>query len=106
MEQRPFRASHRQAWLEHTKLLDVRQGACVANRIAADFHGTVIAADLAFVTDSRGNPPDGRVVEEQGLHDGLQNVDEEVLPPDVCKFVREYRFELLRCQPDHHGGGQ
>jgi hypothetical protein len=36
------------------------------------------------------------MVEQQGLDTGLEEVDEEIVAPDVRQFVRQKPFKLLR----------
>ena len=54
-----------------SEALECEQGAGVAGGIAAGLDGGVVAAELAFVADAGGDPPDGGVVEEQSFDEGL-----------------------------------
>ena len=61
---------------------------------------------LTLGTDTSGDPPDGRVIEQQRLDDGLQEVDDVVVTPDMCQLVRDERFDLRRRQAGERGGRQ
>jgi hypothetical protein len=53
---------------------------------------------LSFYSYLPGNPPNGGIVEEKCLDDGLEVVDEYVIPPDVGELVHENQFELGHTQ--------
>ena len=84
--------------------LDERLG--VADRVAADGKRDEVAAVLAFAPDARREPPDSGMVEEQRFRERLQQVDEEVVSPDVRELVSEDRFDLRRRQPGERRNGQ
>ena len=49
---------------------------------------------LALGADSAGDPPDGRVIEEKRLDEGLEDADEVVVAADMGELVGEDGFEL------------
>ena len=53
---------------------------------------------FALGANSGGQPPDRGVIEQQRLHNALQDVDEVVLPPDVRKLVRNNNAQLLNAE--------
>ena len=53
-----------------------------------------------------GDPPDGRVVEQDRLGQGLHEVDEAVAAADVGELVSQKRIELGRRQPGGEARGQ
>jgi hypothetical protein len=48
----------------------------------------------ALSADSSRNPPNGRMIEKHGLHNGLDERDEIIVPPYVRQFMGEYVFYL------------
>ncbi len=70
----------------------------VADWIAAQRDGDVVAAVLALRANAVREPPHRRMVEEQRLDDRLQHVDGVVVPANVRQLVRENRFDLRRRQ--------
>ena len=77
-------------------LFKQRERAGVGESIAADVDGEVVAAVFAVAANLLRDPPHSGMVEEQSLHDGLQNADEVVVAADVRQFVSEDRFDLRR----------
>ncbi len=95
---------HRGARRDHV-LGQRRQRPRVARAIPAGFHGHVVAAVLALNPNATRDPPDGRVIEQQRLHDALKQVDQVVVPPDVRQLVGQDRLDLLRRQPRRRRDG-
>lgn len=81
-------------------LLEVDERARIDDRVAGGGDGEIVAAILPLDADPAGDPPDGRVVEEQGLSRALDQVDEVVVAADVRELVREQRLDLF----DGHTG--
>jgi len=75
---------------------EVRERVRVRDGIAAEADGKIVAAVLALDPDPARDPPHRRVVEEQRLDDGLEQVHQVIVPADVRKFMRENRLELRR----------
>ena len=78
----------------------------VADWIAAQCDGDVIAAVFALHADPIREPPDRRVIKEQRLDNGLQHVDRVVVAANVRELVREDRFDLRRRQRRERRDGQ
>src|SRR6185312_13400 len=74
---------------------EIRESEHVDKRIAGEGDGNIVAAVFTFPADVARNPPDGGMVEQRGLDDALQDVDEVIVPPDMGQFMREQRFEVL-----------
>ena len=85
------------------QLFEARQRPRVLQRIAEHRHGDVIAAVLALHANALRDPPDGRVIEKKRFHDGLNQVDDEVVPPDMGELVRQNHLDLLRGQARETG---
>ena len=85
------------------KLLETNERLHVAFPIAARGHSQVVAAVFAQDAQLVRNPPHGRMVEEQGFDDRLNQVHEIVVPPHVCELVRQDRFELTRTEARQRG---
>ena len=77
-----------------TQLLEVRERTRIRHGIAAQAHGQVVTAVLAFRPDAARQPPDGRVIEQERLEQRLQQVHEIVVPADMCELVGQDRFDL------------
>ncbi len=67
---------------------------------------------LAFVANLLRNPPDRGVIKEEGLQHILQQIDEIIVPPDMCQLMGQDGFELRRTQTgqqssrhEHHRPG-
>ena len=71
------------------------EGASVGEAVAAGGDGQVVATAFSFLADAAGDPPDGRMIEEQRLDRRLDQVYQIVVPADVSQFVGQQRFELL-----------
>ncbi len=76
----------------------------VASPAHRDRH--VVAAVLAFGADASRHPPHGGVIEEDGFRQRLQDVDREVVTPDVRDLVRQDGFHLARRQSRERGDWQ
>ncbi len=96
IEQRVAGNGHRHGWHLDPLLLERRERARIAQRIAARLDREVVAAQLPLEADPIRRPPDRRVVEEHGLGHDLEHVDQVVPPFDVRELVGNYRFQL-RC---------
>jgi hypothetical protein len=101
LEQRTSVRRHGQRETFGAQLLEARERPRVLERVAAHGDREVVAAVLALHAHAARDPPHGRVVEQQRLDDRLQQVDEEVVPPDVRELVRQDHLELRRRQPGH-----
>jgi len=101
-----------------TQLLEIDQRPGVGELVSGEFDGDVVAAVLALVADLPRDPPHGGVIEEQGLGDDLEQVDQVVASPDVGQLVgqdalalpdrqtrqRAHRYQHDRLEPaDDHG---
>ena len=88
-----------------SELLHAEQGHRVNVRVAAACgHREVVAAVLALLPHAPRDPPRRRVVEQQSLDCGLEQVHEVVVAPHVGKLVREQRVELQRREPRQGAG--
>ena len=105
IEQRGAIRGHRQARRGSAQTFEVRQGAGVAQPVAANRHGQVIAAVLPLAPHLGGNPPDRRVIEKKGFHRRLQKIDQIVVAPHVGQLMSEDRFELPRREPGQRAHG-
>jgi hypothetical protein len=70
----------------------------VGQDIARDRDREIVAAVFAFRADLRGDPPDGRVIEEHRLHHALQQVNQIVVAANVRELMRQQRLHVLRRQ--------
>ena len=61
---------------------------------------------LALRAHVIGHQPDGRVIEEQRLDDGLQEIHEVVVTTDMRELVRDERLDLRRRQARDRGRRQ
>ena len=61
---------------------------------------------LALDPHAVRHPPDGRMVEEQGLHRGLEQVHQVVAAADVGQLVGQDQLELPRGEAGERAGGQ
>lgn len=73
------------------------KGKCtsVFDGIAADGERGVIAAIFAFGADAFVQPPDGRMIKEQGFGGDLKKINEAIEAANVGEFVRNDRGELI-----------
>ena len=78
------------------KRFEIGERRRVDDPIAAERHRDVVAAVFPLRADAPRDPPARRVVEEQHLGGGLQQVDGEVVAPDVRELVGDDRIELQR----------
>src|SRR5215475_2862824 len=76
-----------------------RQSRRVIEWIGALVYDYRIAALFPLDTHAMRQPPDGGVIEEDGLGDVLQQVYEIVVAPDVRELVHEDGIRLTRRQP-------
>ena len=81
-----------------TQPLHLQERAGEESRVAAQLHGDVVAALLALQPDPTRDPPDRRVIEEQGLNRCLNKIDQIVTSADMSKLVSQQSFQLLRAQ--------
>ena len=81
-----------------TEPLDGGERAGVGDDVAAGSHREIVAAVFALLPDLPADPPDRRVVEEQGLDARLHEVDEIVVPANVRELVGEQELDLIRRQ--------
>ena len=96
MEQRSAAGGEYELHRRAAMLLEIRKRARIRHRVAAQTHGEIVAAVLPLTADTVREPPHNGVVEEQGLEQGLQKIDEIVVPADVRELVRENGFHLQR----------
>ena len=66
----------------------------------------IVTTILALLANALRYPPDDRVVEEQGFHDGLHDVHKIVTPGHVSEFVRKKRNDLLVGESGEESGGE
>ena len=85
-------------------LLHRGQGSGVTDAVAGEAHGQVVAAVLALDANLVRDPPDSRVIKTECFYDGLQHVDEVIVPPDVSQLVPQQRFKLFRAQARQGAG--
>ena len=98
IEQRPAGRRHRHPRREGAPGFELGERLCVADRVAAERDGDVVAAVLALHANPLRQPPHGRVVEQERLRDRLQHVQGVVVAADVRELVRQDRFDLRRRQ--------
>jgi hypothetical protein len=106
MKERTASTSHGESWGGRAHLFQLRQGTRIGNGIATHTDGAIITAEFPFVANSRGDPPNCRMVEEKRLDKHLQDVDEVVVSTDVRQLMGDQRFELLRRQTRHNSDRQ
>ena len=63
----------------------------------------IVAAQFALDAHPMRHPPYRRVIEEQCLDGHLEDIDQIVVPADVCELVSEDGFELLDRQAHRRG---
>ena len=68
---------------------DRRECFRVFDRVAAHAQRHVVATVLALDSQPAGQPPHGRMIEEQGFSDRLDQVDEVIVPLNVRELVRQ-----------------
>jgi hypothetical protein len=104
VNERPSACGERQP-AAAAKHLEIREGPCVDDGIAAEADGEIVAAVLALVSNAPRQPPHRRVIKEQRFDEGLQQVHEVVVAADVRELVRDDGFDLGGCQRDKRAGG-
>ena len=62
-----------------------------------------ITAELAIATQVIGKAPDRRVVEEEGLHQDLKQVDDVIPSPQMDQFMGQDSLDLLLAKARHQG---
>ena len=87
-------------------LLQMEQGAGVRHGVAERGHGDVVAETLALPAHDGRDPPDGGMVEQGGLDDPLDEVDEVVVPPHVGELVEQDALDLDGRQSRHQARGE
>ena len=70
--------------------LHQREGARILDGVAAESHCHVVAAVLAFRSNSSVQPPDCGMVEEQRLNANLENIHKGIEALDVRQFVGDH----------------
>ena len=75
----------------------------IRHPIPTHLHRHIVATMLALDSHLRGDPPNGRVIEEQCLGDALQAVDEVVVSSHVRQLVRNDGVELIGRQASERG---
>ena len=88
------------------QFLEAGQGSRVLKRVAEHRDGHVITAMLSLHADSTRDPPNRRMVKEQRLHHGLQQIDDEIVTADVRQLVGQDHLDLFRGQPGERGDGE
>lgn len=106
LEKRAPGGGHRQRGCVGAQPLQLRQGARVAGRVPTRRHREVVTTVLALHAHAVRYPPDGRVVEEQRLGGGLQQVNQVVAAADVRQLVGQDQLELRRREPGEGAAGQ
>ena len=66
----------------------------------------VVATELALHADTTRDPPHGRVVEQQNLHEGLHDVHEVVVAGDVRQLVGDESLDLLLTEAREDPSGE
>ena len=77
-----------------------------AATIAQGLGGQVVSDQLAFVADAARQPPHHRVIEQQGLDHGLQQVDQVIVAADMRQFMGEQGLQQTGRHPCDERGGQ
>ena len=106
IEQRSTRRRDREAHRPGPPRFELRERFRVRDGIATQRHRDVVAAMLALDTNPRREPPHRGMVEEQCLHDRLQQVDQIIVAADMRELVRENRLDLRRRQRGDRGDRQ
>jgi hypothetical protein len=104
--QRSAGSGHRETRANRSPALELDQRFGIADGVAAHRQRNDVAAVLALGADPRREPPDGGVVEEDGLGKRLQQIHQEVVAADVRELVGEDGFDLRRRQPRERRDGQ
>ena len=102
-DERPAGRRHRQPGMRDAPRGQLCQCRGVFRGVATHGDRDIVTTMLPFGADARGHPPDGGVIEEDRFGQRLQEVDREVVTPDVCELVRQDRFDLPRRQSRHRG---
>ena len=89
-----------------TQPFELGERRCVRDRVAAQAHGEIVAAVLPLGANPPRQPPHRRVIEQQRFDDGLEEIDDVVVTPDVGELVREDGFHLVRREAGHGAGRQ
>ena len=76
-------------------LFHQRKRACIFDRVAAESHGHVVAAVLAFRPNLFIQPPDRGMVEQQRLDANLEHIHKRIKPLDVRQFVGDHRLQAV-----------
>ena len=79
------------------------QGGGVVAAIAAGDGRQIVAALLALQIEAAGQPPHAGMIEQDGLHDGLQEQGGVIMPPHVGQFMGENRLDLRHGQAGQQG---
>ena len=85
---------------------DGRQGLYIDRAVGHQLDCHIIAAMLTLRSHPCRNPPDGRVVKQQGLNDTLHQIQQIVLPHNVRELMRQQSFQLITRQLSHQTAGQ
>ena len=85
--------------------LETFERARIADRVPAEGNRDVVAAVLAFDAEAVGQPPHGRVEEEDGLDGRLDQVDRVVVPAHVRQLVGQDGAQLLGAETRDGGDG-
>ena len=88
------------------QVFQCRQRAGIDDPVRANPQDHVITTKLALFPDAAGNPPHGRVIEHERLHQNLEGSDEIIVAENVSQFMRQDRFELSRREAGDGAGGQ
>ena len=81
-------------------LFQFDEGPGVRQGISTDGHHLIIAAKFALHPYPMGDPPDHRMVEQQGFHYGLNKIEEIIVAPDMSQLVNQDRLDLLWSHTD------
>jgi hypothetical protein len=75
----------------------------VLEPLARRRHRQLVATHLPLTSQPGREPPDGWVIKENRLSDSLQQVDPQVITPQMGQFMCDNRFQQIRRQLQQPG---
>ena len=90
-DQRPISRCQRKAAMARNRC-QFCQRRDIDQPVAAHFHRHIVTAVFPFLSHLSGYPPHRGVIEQQGFNHRLQQVDQVIVAPHVCQFVRQDRL--------------
>jgi hypothetical protein len=82
-----------------SQTLQGEKGPGYEEAVATELHRQLVATALPLDTNLPRYPPNSRMVEEQGFHQDLEDIGEEVMAPYVGQFMGQEGFQMVDTQP-------